>query len=42
MVVLLGLRIDGAPITGTDERDRVEKCDRLLGVVPHGGQVKQT
>jgi len=43
-VVLLGIRIDGPPVTSTDERDWVE-CDRLLGVVPpptaiHGGQVK--
>ena len=45
--MLLGLRIDGPPIIGMYERDWVEECDRLLGVVPppmtiHGGQVKLT
>ena len=34
IAVLLGLRIIGPPITGTDKRDWVGKCDRLLGVVP--------
>ena len=47
VVVFLGLRIDGPPVTGTNKRDWVEECDRLLGVVPppmaiHGGQVKLT
>ena len=42
VVVLLGLRIDGQPVTGTDERDWVGECDKLLGMVPpltaiHGG-----
>ena len=45
--VLLDIRIDGPPVTRTDERDWVEECDRLLGMVPpptaiHGGQVKLT
>ena len=45
--MLLCLRIDGPLVTGTDERDCVGECDRLLGVVPpptaiHGGQVKLT
>jgi len=47
VIVLLGLRIDDPPITGTDERDLIEECDRLLGVVPpptaiHTRQVKLT
>ena len=45
--MLLCLRIDGPFVTGTNERDCVGECDRLLGVVPppttiHGGQVKLT
>ena len=45
VIVFLGLRIDGSPVTGIDERDWVEEYDRLLSVVPpptdiHGGQVK--
>ena len=47
VVVLLGLRIDGPPVTGTDKRDWVDECDKLLDMVPpptavHGGQVKLT
>jgi len=47
VVVLLGLRIDGPPVKGTNERDWIKECDRLLGVMPpltaiHGGQMKLT
>jgi len=47
VVVLIGLRIDGPPVIRTDKRDWVEKCDKLLGMVPlstavHNGHVKLT
>jgi len=43
VVVLLGLCIDGPPVTGTDERDWVGECDRLPPPTAiHGGQVKLT
>ena len=34
VAVLLGLHINGPPVIGTDERDWVGECDRLLGVMP--------
>ena len=45
VAVLLRLRINGSPATGTDERDWAEECNRLLGMVctpmaMHDGQVK--
>ena len=47
VVVLLRVRTDGPPVIGTDDRDRVGECDKLLGVVPppsaiHGEHVKLT
>ena len=47
MAVLLGLHINGPPITGTDERILADECERLLRVVPlptaiQSGQVKLT
>ena len=47
VAVLLGLRIDGPPITGTDDRIWVDESERLFGVMPpptaiKGRQVKLT
>ena len=47
VAVLLGLHIDGPPVTETDEGICVDECERLLGMVPsptaiQGGQVKLT
>ena len=47
MALLLDLRVDGPPVTGTDDRDRVMECERLLGVMltetaMKGGSLKLT
>ena len=47
MALLLGLRVDGPAVTGTDDRDWVMECERLLGVMPtktamKGGSLKLT
>ena len=37
MAVLLGLRVDGSPITGTNDRDWTVECERLLISCPVDG-----
>ena len=34
VAVLVGLRIDGLPVTGTNDRDWAMECKRLLGITP--------
>ena len=34
MATILGLRIDGSSLTGTNDKDWVVKCERLLGMRP--------
>ncbi|XP_020111291.1 protein MAIN-LIKE 1-like [Ananas comosus] len=43
VAVISGLRVDGAPVTGTTQHPWIEICQELLGVVPDGiraGQIR--
>ena len=38
--ILLGLRVDGAPLIGQTNLDWAELCEELLGVRPHEGELQ--